>query len=356
MTDTATAPEAPDTTQLTTRSTGADIAFGISAVNWEHAYKMAKVIADSEMIPKQYRGRPADVVVAMQHGAEVGLPPMAALQSIAVINGRPGLYGDGFLAVIMASPRYDRHEEYYVTAHGEHVEHLSVRDLTEDETKAVSKFWRRGVATPFTGTFSIADAKKANLWKKDGPWQEYPQRQLLWRARGYAGRNGFAAELRGMVITAELHDIPAEPEEQRVIEMPQRRSEKPDPEPAPEPDPREPAPPSPSPGPAAPPAKPAKGKPAPSKKPDATAGDTQVYEAMVITETNYIEKDGEGYYKIEAKKQNAPLAFDFITRDQAVGAFAESAAGSPQTFKLTYRPWKRPDKPIVKELVEIVAS
>ena len=324
--------------------------FGSSPTEWEAAKEMAKVFADSEMIPKGYRGKWQDVLVAMQLGAEVGLSPMAALQSIRVINGQPGLYGDGFLAVIQSSPLYVKHEEYYVTGQGEQVDHVSLKDLEHDETMAVSTFWRKGAAKPFTETFSIGDAKKAHLINKDGPWKEYPARMMKWRARAWAGRDGFSDALRGMKMIAELEDLPVidiEPSaESRVVEMPQRRSEK-QTEPAPEtptPDPREPAP---------PPAKPAKPKPA-TPEPEPT--DTEAYDAMVIIDTTYMEKDGQPYYKITAKKEKAPLAFDFITRDKAVGALAESAAGSPQTFTLRYKVWKRPDKKPVKELVDIAAS
>ena len=373
MTETATAPEAPDT-QLMTRRTGAEIGFGITAINWEDAFRMAKVIADSEMIPKGYRGKPADVVVAMQMGAEVGLGPMAALQSIRVINGQPGLYGDGFLAVIMASPRYVRHEEYYVTAQGEVVEHLSVKDLTEDETTAVSKFWRKGIEKPFTGTFSIADAKKANLWKKEGPWQEYPARQMKWRARGWGGRDGFAAELRGMKMVAELEDMPddievreAPRDDPRPRVMPIRRSEKPEPldiiddQPAAAPSVPTGASPSVPTRPAgSSPSRQAAGKRAAPPSGSSADPAVQLLESMVITETNYCTpKDDDPYYEIKAqvsKAGSAPLGFVFSTKEKLVYELAQSAEGSEATFNLTWKPRHRKDKSAVKELVAIAAS
>ena len=40
-------------------------------------------------------------VVNKMFGMEIGLPPLASLQHVAVVNGRPTLYGDGQLAVAM---------------------------------------------------------------------------------------------------------------------------------------------------------------------------------------------------------------------------------------------------------------
>src|SRR5688500_17149906 len=58
-------------------------------------------ITSSGMVPKQYQGKPDDAFVAIVYGAEVGLPPLAALHHIAVINGKPGLYGDAIAGVAM---------------------------------------------------------------------------------------------------------------------------------------------------------------------------------------------------------------------------------------------------------------
>ena len=44
---------------------------------------------------------------------------------------------------------------------------------------------RRGYANAERRTFSVADAKRAGLWKKAGPWTQYPDRMLMWRAEGH---------------------------------------------------------------------------------------------------------------------------------------------------------------------------
>src|SRR4029453_12298652 len=104
---------------------------------------------------------------------------MPALQSIGVVNGRPGLYGDGFLAVITNAPAYVTHEEFYLVG-GQRREHLTAGELKLDATAAVTRFVRRGHAEPFTATFSIGDARKAGLLGKEGPWTQYPARMLRW--------------------------------------------------------------------------------------------------------------------------------------------------------------------------------
>ena len=171
--------------------------------------EFAELISESDMIPKGYHDKPANVVVAVQFGAEVGLRPMQSLQGIAVINGKPGLYGDSLLGVVQAHPDYEWHKEYFEGEAG------------TDEFRAICIVKRRG-HDQHSETFSIGEAKQAKLWEKRGkngqdtPWITFPTRMLKMRARAFALRDIFADALQGLGQTAEeLQDqdvIDVEPE------------------------------------------------------------------------------------------------------------------------------------------------
>lgn len=167
---------------------------GIIPKTFEDGWRFSKLIASSDLAPKDYRDKPANVLVAIQMGAELGLSPMAALQNIAVINGRPSLWGDAALAVVQVHPGYVTHKEYF--------------EGTGDSKTAVFEITRKGHDLHVT-KFSIADAKKAGLWdKKPSPWQTYPDRMLQMRARGFGLRDKFADALRGLSIAEEAIDLP----------------------------------------------------------------------------------------------------------------------------------------------------
>lgn len=175
-----------------TRSTSFGSSLALST--FEEAWRFAKMIAGSDLAPKDYRGKPENVVVAIQMGLEVGLSPMAALQNIACINGRPSIWGDAALAIVMVHPHYEAHEEPPVEG-------------VDDKRTATFKIKRRGQDWHIQ-TFSVADAKKAKLWGKEGPWSNYPDRMLKLRARGFGLRDKFADALRGLITTEEAIDIP----------------------------------------------------------------------------------------------------------------------------------------------------
>lgn len=155
----------------------------------------ADMAAKTDLVPKQFQGKPGAIMIAVQWGAELGLPPLQALNSIAVINGRPGIWGDGLIGLCRQSPLC---QDIIETIEG-----------TGDERTATCTAIRRG-ATPVTARFSMADAKRANLAGKD-LYKAYPDRMIQNRARGFALRDAFPDVLRGMKTAEELIDTPPEP-------------------------------------------------------------------------------------------------------------------------------------------------
>jgi hypothetical protein len=175
-------------------STNTAPARGLALASFDDAFRFAKVVAATEFAPKDFRGKPEACLLAIQHGAELGLSPMQSLQSIAVVNGRPSVYGDTALAVCKGSPVCEW-----------------VRERIEgdgDAMVAICEAKRRGDAEPVVSRFTMADAKRAGLAGKSGPWTQYPRRMLQMRARGFALRDAFPDLLHGLVTAEEAQDYP----------------------------------------------------------------------------------------------------------------------------------------------------
>jgi hypothetical protein len=159
----------------------------------EQVYRFATAVIRGKMAPKSYNDNPDSVTVGILHGLEIGLTPMAALQSIAVINGMPTIWGDGALALVRASNLL---EDISETMEGE-----------GDSRVAVCVLRRIGQKSEIRRTFSFSDAKLAGLVDKQGPWKQYPQRMMQMRARAWALRDGFADVLRGLAVAEERQDM-----------------------------------------------------------------------------------------------------------------------------------------------------
>jgi len=166
----------------------------LAPTNMTEAIQFSEMLASSNMVPKNFQGKPADILVAVQWGSEVGLPPLAALNGIAVINGKPSLYGDAAMSLVVGHAAYGGHEE---KLEGEEASCTIVRIVN-------------GKEVPTVRTFSVTDAKKANLMSKPGPWSQYPKRMLAMRARGFAIRDSFPDALKGVITYEEAADLPTE--------------------------------------------------------------------------------------------------------------------------------------------------
>lgn len=164
----------------------------------EQAFRLATAISKSGLAPSTMKD-PEKILVAILQGLEVGLPPMMAINKIAVINGRPAIWGDALPALLWAK--------------GFKLE----EDVTPDGIATCTVI--RPDGSKISRVFTKKDAEKAGLYGKSGPWQQYPNRMLQMRARGYACRDGAADVLSGLYVAEELADAP-----ELVKDAPKRKS------------------------------------------------------------------------------------------------------------------------------------
>lgn len=163
--------------------------FDLSPQTFEQAVKFSHMLADSDLVPKDFRGKPGNCLIAIQWGAEIGLKPLQALQNIAPINGRPSLWGDAMLALVRSSPLCE-----------------SVVEGWYENGTAYCRVKRRGEVEQ-ERTFSDEDAQLAGLLNKAGPWTTSKKRMKQMRARAFALRDVFTDVLRGMPMAEEVRDL-----------------------------------------------------------------------------------------------------------------------------------------------------
>jgi hypothetical protein len=161
--------------------------------NFGELVEFAKMAARSTLVPRDYLGKPENILLAIQMGSEIGLAPMQSLQNISVINGRPAVWGDAMLGLCRQSPVCK-----------------DVVERFEGEGKTLTAICiaKRAGAEPIERRFSMDDAERAGLASKAGTWQQYPKRMLQMRARGFALRDAFPDVLRGLISAEEAEDIP----------------------------------------------------------------------------------------------------------------------------------------------------
>lgn len=183
--------------------------FSLNPQSLDEAMKLAEMICNTEIVPKAFKGKAGDTLVAMMLGSELGLNPLYSLTNIAVINGRPSIWGDAMPALCQTNPEF-----------------ISMDETFDDETMTATCIVKRKNHEPHIVTFSQDDAIKAGLWQtvakvtrtnrstgeqfettNDSPWFKYPKRMLQMRARGFALRDKFSDSLHGLITREEARDL-----------------------------------------------------------------------------------------------------------------------------------------------------
>jgi hypothetical protein len=181
MTEPATEPDAPDVESATAPSAEVVQFRGRESVTAKLTY--ARALSDSGLLPAAYRGKPANVLFAVEFGEMLGLAPMAAITGVHIIEGRPSASA----ALISALVRRAGHR-------------LRVSGDDKSATAVVVRSDDPGFE--FKSTWTIERAKQAGLVNKD-VWKKYPAAMLKARAVTEAARDACEEALSGMHYTPE---------------------------------------------------------------------------------------------------------------------------------------------------------
>ena len=185
--------------ELTIRENAGIEYCGIMVTTMADMIALAETLSKSDFVPSVYRGKPGNIIAAIQFGREIGLSPMQALQGVAVVNGKPAVYGTTYLAVCHNAPGFrDVVQSVEKDASGKLV-----------ATCTAKRTGRADVTRVFTQDMAIT----AGLWGKNVHAQ-YPETMLLWRATHLACDTMFADVLKGIPIreNAEADYEEAKPE------------------------------------------------------------------------------------------------------------------------------------------------
>lgn len=156
----------------------------------DQAWRAAGILARSRLLPESLIAKnpeqtQANVTMILWYGAELGLPPMQAIQSIYVVNGRPSMSGQLWLSKVreaghkafVACQHCDEPPEGHPSAPAN--DHRYQAD--HDTTRCTLTIVRGDSGARHSETFTIEEARQAGLATKN-VWKSWPKRMLMWRA------------------------------------------------------------------------------------------------------------------------------------------------------------------------------
>lgn len=163
---------------------------GFALTTFEQIDAMAKRLAESDLLPKTLKGRPADVAIILLTGIEFGLQPMAAIRGINVIEGKASMSADLLSGLVQQKVHVC---EYF-------------RMVTCTDTMATFETKRHGHAEAVKLSYTIEQAQRAGLTGKDN-WKKHPADMLAARCISRLAKRVYPDITQGCYVPDEEDEI-----------------------------------------------------------------------------------------------------------------------------------------------------
>lgn len=156
-----------------------DFSLGIfgTSDNFIMAGQMAKALAQSTIVPKEYQGNEANAMVAIEIANRLQTSPLMVMQNLNVIQGRPSWSAQFLIAMVNGSGKYDME--------------LQFDEKTDEEGKPFScRCWTVRNGRKVTGITVDMEMARAEGWvgKNGSKWKTMPQVMLRYRAASFFAR------------------------------------------------------------------------------------------------------------------------------------------------------------------------
>lgn len=192
---------------LPTVAGNAGLAMLTNPDTFAHVQRVAKMYAESELIPPHMRGKVADVCIAFTMAQEMGENPVVVMQNMYVVSGRAGWSSAYVIAKANRSGIFRGRINWRVEGKGE--------SLT---VTCFAKLADTGDEVSYTVSMAMANAEG---WTKNPKYKTMPELMLRYRSGAALVRLYAWEVMLGYATFEELETLPAAPE--RIVVTPAPR-------------------------------------------------------------------------------------------------------------------------------------
>lgn len=167
-----------------------------SITHFEAAQRMAKVLCESSIVPDTYKGKIAECVIALDMANRIGANPLAVMQNLYIVHGRPAWSSQFLISCVNASGKFTP-LRYTVTG-----------NRGDDSWGCIAWAQDRSGERLESPEVTMAMAKAEGWVQKNGSkWRTMPELMLRYRAATFFART-YAPELTmGLHTDDEIIDI-----------------------------------------------------------------------------------------------------------------------------------------------------
>ena len=166
-----------------------------NANNFEHSQRVAKMLASSSLIPKDYQGNVQNTMIALEMSNRIGASPLMVMQNLYIVHGKPSWSSSFIIAAINATKKFTP-LRFAITGEGKTLSCIAW---------ALENGANERLESPKV-TMEMAEAEG---WvnKNGSKWKTMPDLMIRYRAATFFGRLYAPEVLMGMMSSDEVVDI-----------------------------------------------------------------------------------------------------------------------------------------------------
>lgn len=161
---------------------------------FEDGQRIAQLLSASTIVPREFQKSVPNTMIAIEMAVRMKASPIAVMQSLYVVYGKPSWSGQFIIATVNSSGRFSSNLMFEMSGDG-------------DSRKCVAWAMSPGGERVEGVAVSMAMAKAEGWYGKDGSkWKTIPELMLRYRAATFFGRLHIPDLLMGMQTDDEIHD------------------------------------------------------------------------------------------------------------------------------------------------------
>jgi hypothetical protein len=171
---------------------------GSAPATLDGAVRFAQLLADADLLPRQFVGKPANVLYAVEYGRTLGITPIAAITGIHVIEGKPSASSGLIGGLVRQAGHKLRVRSDGMTTATAQIVRADDPDFTYECTWTLERAEQAG----------LCQVKSGKPWARDRngkptAWEKYPAAMLKARAITEVARDACEDVLFGLHYTPE---------------------------------------------------------------------------------------------------------------------------------------------------------
>jgi len=165
---------------------------------FEHAQRVAKMLASSSIIPKDYQGRVDNCLVALEMANRQGYSPLMVMQNLHVIQGKPSWSSTFIIAAINSSGKFSENLDFKMSGTNATSDDYGCEAFAKDKSGIVK--WGPKITWRM-----VKD--EGWLAKAGSKWKTMPELMFRYRAAAFFGRLHTPEIMMGLQTREEVIDV-----------------------------------------------------------------------------------------------------------------------------------------------------